>query len=178
MFFKQEGVRIEKWYNKKDMKRNLVQEGIALVVSLSLPFIAGGIGSMFTISSVSRWYVFLDKPVFAPPSWIFGPVWTVLYLLMGIAAFLVWRSKSKYRNRALTLYGSQLVLNALWSVIFFGLRSPGWALIEIAFLWALIILTLRYFFRADRIAGYLFVPYLLWVSFALVLNEAIYRLNG
>lgn len=159
------------------MKRKLAQEGVALVVSVSLPFIAAGIGSMFTVASISQWYVLLEKPAFSPPNWLFGPVWTILYLLMGIAAFLVWRSKSKYKNRALTLYAGQLFLNAMWSVIFFGLRAPGWALIEIAFLWAMIILTMRYFFRAVPTAGYLLVPYLLWVSFALVLNEAIYRLN-
>ena len=152
---------------------------IGLVVSIAVSFGAGLVGSLFTARSVGGWYLALDKPAWTPPSAVFGPVWSLLYLLMGIAAWLVWRRGGFAAHPlALTLFASQLVLNAVWSFLFFGLRLPGAAFVEIVVLWALILATLIAFWRAVPVAGLLFVPYLLWVSFASALNFAIWRLNS
>jgi translocator protein len=146
-----------------------------LVISLLLPFLASAIGGLFTASSVSTWYLEITKPSFNPPSWIFGPVWTALYLLMGISLYLVWIKK--YDRTAFTLFGVQLFLNALWSFLFFGLQEPFYAFLEIILLWAAILLTMIYFYRINKASAYLLVPYILWVSFAAVLNFAIFILN-
>jgi translocator protein len=146
-----------------------------LVISLLLPFLASAIGGLFTASSVSTWYLEITKPSFNPPSWIFGPVWTALYLLMGISLYLVWIKK--YDRTAFTLFGVQLFLNALWSFLFFGLQEPFYAFLEIILLWAAILLTMIYFYRINNASAYLLVPYILWVSFAAVLNFAIFILN-
>ena len=152
---------------------------IGLVVSIAVCFGAGLVGSLFTARSVGDWYLALDKPAWTPPSAVFGPVWSLLYLLMGIAAWLVWRRGGFAAHPvALTLFASQLVLNAVWSFLFFGLRLPGAAFVEIVVLWALILATLIAFWRAVPVAGLLLVPYLLWVSLASALNFAIWRLNG
>lgn len=131
---------------------------------------------MFTSSSVSTWYATLAKPSFNPPSWLFGPVWTVLYILMGIALYLAW-TKRKEANGEIAVFTAQLALNMLWSALFFGLRNPSWALIEIIILWVMILVTMMKFYAIEKKAGYLLVPYLLWVSFATVLNVAIVILN-
>ena len=146
-----------------------------LIISIVLPFLASAIGSLFTASSVSSWYVTLIKPSFNPPSWVFGPVWTLLYLLMGISLYLVWIKK--FDKTAFTFFGIQLVLNALWSILFFGLKSPLFAFIEIIFLWVAILVTMIFFYKINRISAYLLVPYILWVSFAAILNFAIFILN-
>ena len=146
-----------------------------LIISILLPFLASAIGGLFTASSVSTWYVELTKPSFNPPSWIFGPVWTILYLLMGISLYLVWTKK--YNQKAFTLFGVQLFLNALWTILFFGLKVPLYALIEIVFLWAAILMTIVYFYRINRTSAYLLMPYIIWVSFAAILNFAIFLLN-
>ena len=146
-----------------------------LFISIFLPFLASAIGGLFTASSVSTWYVTLNKPSFNPPSWIFGPVWTILYLLMGISLYLVWIKK--YSKPAFVVFGLQLVLNALWSILFFGLNVPLYAFIEIVFLWVAILMTIIYFYRINRTSAYLLIPYILWVSFATVLNFAIFLLN-
>ncbi len=152
---------------------------IGLVVSIAVCFGAGLVGSLFTARSVGGWYLALDKPAWTPPSAVFGPVWSLLYLLMGIAAWLVWRRGGFGAHPlALTLFACQLVLNAVWSFLFFGLRLPGAAFVEIVVLWALILATLIACWRAVPVAGLLLVPYLLWVSFASALNFAIWRLNG
>ena len=140
-----------------------------------LPFLASAIGGFFTASSVSTWYVELVKPSFNPPSWIFGPVWTLLYLLMGISLYLVWIKKSD--KNAFILFGTQLVLNALWSILFFGLNAPLYAFIEIILLWGFIFATIFYFYKIDKVSAYLLLPYILWVSFAAILNLAIFILN-
>lgn len=149
------------------------------VVSLLAPLVAGGIGAGATAESVRTWYPTLRKPSFNPPNWIFGPVWTTLYLLMGIADFLVSRQVDGGQaiRQARLWYRVQLVLNTLWSILFFGRRSPLAALVEIVFLWIAIVLTIRAFARVSPRAALLLVPYLLWVSFAAVLNGAIWRLN-
>lgn len=139
--------------------------------------LAGLIGIPFNERAIDTWYDQLAKPSFNPPSWVFGPVWTTLYLLMAVAAWLVWRSDDRRRRTALTLFAAQLVLNAIWSPLFFGARLPGWALAEIVLLWLAVAATASWFWSIDRRAGALLVPYLAWVSFATVLNAEIVRLN-
>jgi translocator protein len=147
-----------------------------LIVSILLAQLAGIIGSLFT--EIGSWYQDLIKPSFNPPNWIFGPVWTILYLLMGISLYLVWNSKkSKERKIGLYFFFIQLILNSLWSILFFGLNNPLLAFIEIIILWFAILLTLIYFYRVRKAAGYLLIPYLLWVSFASILNYFILILN-
>ena len=140
---------------------------------------AGLIGSIFTMPAIDSWYATLARPDFAPPNWIFAPVWTTLYVLMGVAAFLVWQKglSKKEIKVALTIFGVQLVLNTLWSIIFFGLQSPLWAFIEIVFLWIAIVATIVAFARVSKLAAWLLVPYILWVSFAGYLNFMIFWLN-
>ena len=148
-----------------------------LAASLAVAFAVAGIGGWVTAGSVSSWYPTLTKPSFNPPAWIFGPVWTALYALMAIAAWRVWRKLRTVRHGALRLYGAQLALNLLWSFLFFGAHQIGWALIEIALLFAAIIATMIAFGRIDRAAGFCFAPYAAWVAFAAVLNAEIWRLN-
>lgn len=141
---------------------------------------AGVIGSVFTARSVTTWYADLAKPAFTPPGWLFGPVWTVLYIMMGVALYLVWQ-KSSGGGRdvvpAVVLFFTQLLLNAAWSVIFFGEREIFIALVEISVLWVLVLLTVISFWRVTPVAGVLLLPYLLWVGFAAVLNHSIWQLN-
>ncbi|UCC68600.1 MAG: tryptophan-rich sensory protein [Armatimonadota bacterium] len=152
---------------------------IGLVVSVALCLGTGLIGSLFTARSVGDWYVSLSKPAWTPPSWVFGPVWSALYVVMGIAAWLVWRQAgSSARTVALVVFALQLALNAAWSAIFFGLRMPGWAFGEIVVLWAAILCAVIAFWRVNPVAAWLLLPYLAWVSFASVLNFAIWRMNG
>jgi len=149
-----------------------------LLRSLLLPASAATIGGVATASSVKSWYPTLNKPSFNPPSAIFGPVWTTLYLLMGIADHIVaQQGETEEIHRARTVYRIQLGLNALWSVLFFGRRSPLAGLVEIVFLWVAIVMTISAFARISRLAALLLVPYLLWTSFAAVLNAAIWRKN-
>ena len=153
-----------------------MRKEVKLIVSVVVCLLAGAVGSLFTSSSVSTWYATLAKPSFNPPSWLFGPVWTVLYILMGIALYLAW-TKRKEANGEIAVFTAQLALNMLWSALFFGLRNPSWALIEIIILWVMILVTMMKFYAIEKKAGYLLVPYLLWVSFATVLNVAIVILN-
>lgn len=152
---------------------------LKLVLSIAVSQSAGLIGAFFTTPSISGWYQTLAKPELAPPNWIFAPVWTTLFLLMGIAAFLIWKVglSRKGVKAALGLFVFQLVLNTLWSIIFFGAQSPGWALLEVVFLWLAILATLISFWKLSRAAGVLILPYLLWVSFAIYLNYSIFILN-
>lgn len=150
-----------------------------LLISICVSQLAGIIGTVFTTPSVAGWYPTLVKPALNPPAWVFGPVWTTLFALMGIAAFLVWKKglDRKDVKIALGIFLGQLVLNALWSIIFFGLRSPGGALIEIVFLWLAIVATIVAFAKISRPAAWLLTPYILWVSFAGYLNYTIWLLN-
>lgn len=156
-----------------------VRSVLALGVCVAGCFAAAGIGGVATARSVGTWYQELAKPPFSPPDWVFGPVWTVLYLMMGVAAWLVWR-RAGLRDgaAALTLFGVQLALNAAWSWLFFGFRLPGVAFVELLVLWAAIAATLVAFWRTTLAAGLLMVPYLAWVSFAAALNLALWRLNA
>lgn len=150
---------------------------VGLALSLALVFSVAAIGGRVTAGSVETWYPTLAKPAFNPPDWVFAPVWTTLYALMAIAAWRVWRVADTIKQRALTLYGAQLALNLLWSVLFFGWHWIGAALIDIALLLAVIGATGFAFWRADRFAGLCLAPYAAWVAFAAVLNAAIWRLN-
>ena len=151
---------------------------VALGVCMAACFGAAALGALFTGPAVGTWYQQIRKPLFSPPSWVFGPVWTALYAMMAAAAWLVWRKgEAASRTLPLLLFGVQLTLNAAWSPIFFGLRSFGWALADIVALWLAIVATRVAFLRVSAPAGLLLVPYLAWVSFAAVLNFAIWRLN-
>ena len=150
---------------------------IKLLLSIGFCLGAGILGSFFTISSIPTWYQTLNKPIFSPPNWIFGPVWTILYILMGISLYLVWISKSKLKQNAVKLFLTQITLNALWSVIFFGLKNPILALLDIILLWATIFLTIKTFAKIKKLASNLLIPYLLWVTFATILNFSIVLLN-
>jgi benzodiazapine receptor len=152
---------------------------LRLAISVGTPLLVGALSGFATARSVTGWYVSLRKPVFNPPSWIFGPVWTALYVLMGIALYLVWRNgwDRDVVRWAVALFGVQLALNGLWSLLFFGMQSPGWAFVEILLLWAAIATTLVAFWRVELLAGALLIPYFLWVSFAVLLNGSIWMLN-
>ncbi len=151
---------------------------LALIAFLVLCFGAAGIGGAVTAESVRSWYPTLAKPFFNPPNWVFAPVWTLLYALMAVAAWRVWCAAGpRHAALALTAFAVQLVLNVCWSVVFFGLHAIGMALVEIILLLAAIVTTMRLFWRHDQAAGLLFLPYLAWVSFATVLNAALWWLN-
>ncbi len=150
-----------------------------LIISLALCQLAGIIGSIFTTPAIPTWYASLKKPGFSPPNWVFGPVWITLYVLMGIALFLVWRKglDIRYVKSGVMFFGVQLTFNVLWSVVFFGLKSPLGGLLVISILWILILLTMLEFYKVSELAGALLMPYLLWVSFATILNSSLYLLN-
>lgn len=150
---------------------------LKLIASIAVSFLAGAIGSIFTFKAIPTWYATLEKPSFNPPNWLFGPAWTILYLLMGIALYLVWQRQQEHKKLAYILFFIQLVLNALWSIIFFGAHNLGLALVEIIFLWLAILWTIIAFSKISKTAGYLLVPYLVWVSFAAILNFFVFRLN-
>lgn len=159
------------------MKWHILKNWPAFLGFIALSEAAGIIGSIFTAPSIAGWYATLIKPEIAPPNWIFGPVWTTLFLLMGIAAFLVWRTK-KNSKIALGIFGVQLILNVLWSFLFFGLQSPGAALVEIVLLWLSIAATIWAFAKISKPAAWLLVPYIAWVSFAGYLNFLLWSLNS
>ena len=148
--------------------------------SLALPLIAGAIGAFFTAPAIPTWYASLVKPSFSPPNYLFGPVWTLLYLLMGIALYRVWSKtpENPAARAAALLFIVHLALNTLWSILFFGLHSPALALLDIIVLLILIIVLIKKFFAQDHLAAYLLIPYLLWVGFATALNFAVWQLNA
>jgi len=149
-----------------------------LIIAVGVSLLAGVVGSLFTTPAVqSVWYAELVMPALNPPAWLFGPVWTTLYILMGISLWLIWKSDAREKRKAVWLFGIQLTLNAIWSIIFFGLHNPGGALIEIVFLWLAILATIIAFAKISKPAAWLLVPYILWVSFATYLNYSIYVLN-
>jgi benzodiazapine receptor len=150
----------------------------ALATSLAAVSAAAGIGGAGTAAGVRTWYPSLDRPTWRPPDEAFGPVWTALYAGNAVSAWLVWRADPQGSRPALTLYGAQLALNAAWPLLFFGLRRPGLALVEIALLWVAIVATLAAFARRHRVAALLLVPYLAWVTFAAALNWELWRRNS
>ncbi len=141
----------------------------ALGIFIAVTYLAAIVGTLF---SPDGWYATLRKPSWTPPGWLFGPVWTALYTTMATAAWLVWQ-RVGLAHVALKLYAAQLVVNILWSPLFFGLKRPDWAFIDVCILWGLVVLTTGAFWRISKLAGVLFVPYLAWVSFAGVLNFTI-----
>jgi benzodiazapine receptor len=150
-----------------------------LICSVSVCLLTGFLGSLATRNSIATWYAQLSRPSFTPPDWTFGVVWPALYVIMGISAFLIWnkgleRSKVKV---ALGIFAVQLILNGLWTPIFFGLHLIGLALVEIVMLWGAILLTILAFWRVSKTAALLLVPYILWVSFAVLLNASLFLLN-
>ena len=156
---------------------NKITRILAVVVTC---LVVGYFSGMVTRSAIVTWYPTLVKPSFNPPNWIFAPVWSMLYVMMGVAAGLVWNridSEKEIVKKALVFFAIQLALNALWSYLFFGLKNPMLAGIEIILMWLMIFETYTQFVKINKIAGYLFIPYLLWVSFATVLNESIWWLN-
>lgn len=161
-----------------DWRKTLILLGKALGAVLLCEAV-GLLAGWVTQSSVATWYPTLAKPSFTPPGWVFAPVWALLYALMGIAAFLVWRRGFHYARvrSALTAFGVQLLLNGGWSFAFFGARSPALGLVVILFLWGVLAWTVDRFFRIQRVAGWLLVPYLAWVTYALVLNASIWGMN-
>lgn len=151
---------------------------LKFLASIILPLSLGAIAGIATAQSIPEWYATLNKPSFNPPNWIFGPVWTTLYILMGISLFLVWKQDpGKERNRAILIFLLQLLLNFAWSFIFFYFKMIGFALIEIILLWISIVVMLILFYKIKPIASYINIPYLLWVTFATVLNASYYFLN-
>ena len=151
---------------------------LKLIISLGLTLGLGLLGGLFTAPEIDGWYSLLQKPSFNPPNAIFAPVWTTLYLLMGISVFLVWKQPDSFqRKRALWLFAVQFVVNFCWSIIFFQLHAIGWALVEIIILWILILATIISFVKISKVAAILLVPYLAWVSFATALTAIIWKLN-
>ena len=152
---------------------------VKAIIAIAIPLIVGGTSGFFTVTGVESWYQTIQKPSWNPPNWIFGPVWTSLYLMMGIALFLVWKedTSSELKKIAIGLFTIQLVLNFFWSFIFFSQQQPGWALVEIVVLWIFILLTIFAFAQVNKTAAWLLVPYISWVSFATILNYTIWQLN-
>lgn len=151
---------------------------LLFLYSVLISFSAGIVGSLFTIPKIDSWYTTLEKPIFSPPNWLFGPVWNILYLFMGISLFLVLTAKkSGDRSFGLKLFYAQLVLNALWSIVFFGMENPALGFIIIILLWGLIFMTIKILFSVNRIAGNLLLPYIVWVTIATLLNLGIVILN-
>ena len=161
------------------MEKKKVLDVVKFVISIIICQLAGFIGSLFTAPAIPMWYAILNKPSFTPPSNIFAPVWTILFLLMGISLFLIWRKREPARQVkiAILFFSIQLGLNILWSFLFFGLKSPFAGLVEILLLWIAISLTITSFYRVSKTAALLLIPYILWVSFAIVLNFYFWRLN-
>lgn len=141
--------------------------------------ITGGISGFFTVTGVESWYQYINKPSWNPPNWVFGPVWTTLYIMMGIGLFLVWKADASrdLKKIAMVLFGAQLLLNFFWSFIFFKLEQPGWAFAEIVVMWLFILMTIFAFAQVSKPAAWLLVPYISWVSFAAILNYTIWRMN-
>jgi len=152
---------------------------LRFLISVTLPLLVGGLSGFTTARGVQEWYPSLAKPPFNPPSWVFGPVWTLLYIIMGVAAYLVWQKgwENEIVRVALALYLVQLILNGLWSILFFGMQSPSLAFAEIILLWLAIAATVVWFWRVSPAAGILLLPYEAWVSFAALLNGSLWILN-
>ena len=154
-------------------------DGMKLFVAILIPLLVGVIAAFFTQAGVHGWYAVANKPPYNPPNWLFAPVWTALYIMMGIALYLVWKSEADkaIKQTALILFAVQLTLNFLWSFIFFYAKQPGWAFLDIVLLWIMILLTIIWFAKISSTAAWLLVPYILWVSFASLLNFYIWQHN-
>lgn len=153
---------------------------LKLFISIFICLAIGGVSGYLTSNEIPTWYMTLNKPSFNPPNWIFAPVWTTLYILMGISFWLVWKSSTEeaVKNRAMVFFIIQLVLNFFWSIIFFSFHQLGFAMIEIVLMWIFILFSIISFYPISKAASYLLIPYICWVSFASVLNFAVWRLNS
>ena len=156
-----------------------MNNSLKLIIAIAIPVAVGGVSGFFTATGVESWYQTINKPSWNPPGWIFGPVWTTLYIMMGVALFLVWKSDSSdiLKKTAITLFTIQLVLNFFWSFIFFDQHQIGWALVEIIAMWIFILITIFAFGNVSKLAAWLLVPYISWVSFATILNYTIWKIN-
>ena len=163
----------------EDNSRITIRTYPKLAAAILFCLIAGSLGSLVTINGPGSWYATLQKPFFAPPNWVFAPVWITLFILMGIALYLVWQCGTENREvkMALGIFGVQFALNVIWSFLFFGLESSLLGLIDIILLWVMIVVTIRAFYRVKKSAAYLLIPYLAWVSLASALNGAVYFMN-
>ena len=151
---------------------------VKILLSALFCLAIGGLSGFATTDAITGWYATIQKPSFNPPNWIFGPVWTVLYIMMGVALGLVWSETTKLtKSKAYTFFFIQLALNGIWSIIFFAMEQPPLAMVDIIILLVFIVLTIKAFFPINKLAAYLLIPYLLWVSFASVLNASIWYLN-
>ncbi len=151
---------------------------LKLIIAIFLPMVVGGFSGFLTANSINGWYSTLQQPSFNPPNWVFGPVWTTLYLIMGISLYRIWvLPVSEERNKAIGIFALQMTLNFFWSLIFFKWHLIGLALAEIIVMWTIIATMIHHFRKLDAAAGYMNIPYLLWVSFASILNGAYYFLN-
>ena len=163
----------------KQLNSSKMNRLLKLVICIFIPVIIGGISGYFTVEGIQGWYFNLNKPSFNPPNGIFGPVWTVLYILMGISLFKISDlPATKERTISIIIFGIQLILNFLWSILFFKFHLIGFAFIDIILLWTLILIMILKFRKLDSLASYLQIPYLLWVSFASILNISILYLNS
>lgn len=150
---------------------------ITLISAIGITLLAGGIGSAFTVNNIPTWYAGLNKPFFSPPNWLFAPVWTTLYIMMGISLFLITQRQKPLISKPVKVYLLHLIVNSLWSIVFFGMRSPGFAYIVIVILWYMIFRIIGIFSKIDKRAGYLLIPYFAWVTFASFLNLSVWYLN-
>lgn len=153
---------------------------IKLLICIAICLFVGGLGGFATSGEVTTWYLTIQKPTWNPPSWVFGPVWTMLYVLMGVALYWVWQAENvskQDKQNAITIFIIQLIFNCLWSFIFFKWHAIGWALVEIILLWSAIIATIFFFHKVKKLAAWILLPYLAWVSFATFLNFTIWSLN-
>jgi tryptophan-rich sensory protein len=150
---------------------------VKIIIAIFVCVLLGSLSGLFTIDAIQTWYITLNKPSWNPPNWLFGPVWTTLYALMGIAFGLVWSSENPDKEKAMTIFYFQFALNVLWSLIFFYFKSPGLAFFEIILMLLFILMTINAFKKIEPRAAYLLFPYILWVSFATFLNFTIWQLN-
>jgi translocator protein len=156
-----------------------IQSYPKLAAAILFCVIVGSLGSVVTITGPGSWYATLQKPFFTPPNWLFAPMWITLFVLMGIALYLVWEADTERREVqiAIGIFGMQFALNAIWSFLFFGLRSPILGLADIVLLWVMIAATIGAFYRVNKNAAYLLIPYIAWVTLASALNGAVYFMN-
>ena len=151
-----------------------------LIIAIAIPIAIGATAGLFTVTGVGSWYQTINKPSWNPPGWVFAPVWTTLYVMMGVSLYLVWKSgvSNNLKRTAIGLFAVQLILNFFWSFIFFDQQQPGWAFVEIIAMWVFILLTIFAFAKVNKTAAWLLVPYISWVSFATILNYTIWKLNN
>lgn len=154
-----------------------MKAAVKLFISIIIALLTGFTGSLFTTPNIQSWYVYIQKSPYNPPAWVFAPVWTFLFILIGISLFLLWKSRSEHKKSAITFYFVQLILNLLWSVLFFGLHNPVAGFLDIILLWIFILICILKFKKVSPAASCLFIPYFLWVSFASYLNFMVIVLN-